>query len=207
MKPLPTPSAMTWADVHRILEGELPPPSKTLPALEDYNTVDDATLNLFITVLEKNFRKTTEMEAVMCVGVIVLFAVKGLDIEIQLQPCLENHPTFTDFLFVMRGSAGKIRGFIEVKNASLATDLGSQTTATAQTLREAQIALSKSDKVALPFILTNSHNWSIGVAEKRSEDKVAITSIHSFLLVQDRAEWKRVISCVRALLSGTWCCK
>ena len=90
---------------------------------------------------------------------------------------------------------------------SLATDLGSQTTATAQTLREAQIALSKSDKVALPFSLTNSLYWSIGVAEKRSEDKVAITSIHSFLLFQDRAEWKKVISCVRALLSGTWCCK
>ena len=51
----------------------------------------------------------------MRVGVIVLFAVKGLDIEIQLQPSLENLPTFTDFLFVMRGSAGKIRGFIEVK--------------------------------------------------------------------------------------------
>ena len=76
------------------------------------------------------------MEAVICGGVVVLFAVKGLDNEIKLQPSVAKYPTFTDSTYVVQ-----ILGFIEVKKRSVDTALGSDTT---QTLREVQIALSNS---------------------------------------------------------------
>ncbi len=90
---------------------------------------------------------------------------------------MAQHDTFTDFLFVLN-SLKKVLGFIEVKKTSISTRLADQTNPTAQALREAQIALLNGNDETIPFILTNSITWSIGVAEKHPEAKVGMKSIH-----------------------------
>ena len=124
-------------------------------------TVEDTFLEVLRGVFARNFRNVTEMEAVMRVGVVVLCAVKDLEVTVQLQPSLTNHPTFTDFLFVVK-STGQAICFIEVKNSSEFTSLTLETAATAQALREAQITLANNpaESARLPFLLTNSLMWS-----------------------------------------------
>ena len=100
----------------------------------------------------------------MRVGVVV----QDLEVTVQLQPSIINHPTFTDFLFVFKSTDQAIC-FIEVKKIEEFTSLTAKTPATAQALREAQIILnSPAQGARLPFLLTNSKMWSFGVAEKLS---------------------------------------
>ena len=79
-------------------------------------TVEDTFLEVLKGVFARNFRNVTEMEAVMRVGVVVLCAVKDLEVTVQLQPSITNQPTFTDFLFVIK-STGEAKCFIEVKKS------------------------------------------------------------------------------------------
>ena len=43
------------------------------------------------------------MEAVFVVATIVIQAVDGLELKVYLQPSIEGHPVFTDFLEVKAG--------------------------------------------------------------------------------------------------------
>ena len=192
-KPLPAPSDVTWKNVPRILEGPMPKSStrKADTTGEMEGTVEDTFLEVLRGVFARNFRNVTEMEAVMRVGVVLLCAVKDF---VQLQPSLTNHPTFTDFLFVVR-STGQAICFIEVKKSSEFTSLTLETPATAQALREAQ-ANNPAESARLPFLLTNSLMWSFGVAEKRSS-KIAVTSIVEMLCsLAEVMEWKTIIQTV-----------
>ena len=197
-KPLPAPSDMTWKNVPRILEGTMP--KRSTRKAGEMGTVEDTVLEVLRGVFTHNFRNVTEMEAVMRVGVVVLCAVKELDVTVQLQP---NHPTFTDFLFVFK-SIDQAICFIEVKKIEEFTSLTAQTAATAQALREAQIILNSPMQGTrpLPFLLTNSQLWSFGVAEKRSS-KIAVTSIvEMHCTLEDVMEWKTIIQTVRAFIKG-----
>ena len=103
------------------------------------------------------------MEAVIRVAVIVLDAVMGTNLKVQLQPSVKNHATFTDFYFIIAEQGEDIsRAFIEVKNSSVSVVMDSEIKPVAQALREAQIIiemLPNSTDITLPFILTNSHHW------------------------------------------------
>ena len=113
--------------------------------------------------LKDHFRNTSEMEAVIRVAVIVLDAVMGTNLKVQLQPSVKNHATFTDFYFIIAEQGEDIsRAFIEVKNSSVSVVMDSEIKPVAQALREAQIIiemLPNSTDITLPFILTNSHHW------------------------------------------------
>lgn len=83
---------MKWKDVPRILTGSLPSPSE-LPTLEDYNAVSDGIVQLLMATLKDNFRNVTEMDAVIRVGIIVLLTVKGMNVEIRMQPSFSIYCT------------------------------------------------------------------------------------------------------------------
>ena len=106
-KPLPAPSDVTWKNVPKgpMLESST---RKADTTGEMEGTVEDTFLEVLRGVFARNFRNVTEMEAVMRVGVVVLCAVKDLEVTVQLQPSLTNHPTFTDFLFVVKSTGQAI---------------------------------------------------------------------------------------------------
>lgn len=71
-------------------------------------------------------------------------------------------------------------GFIEVKKLIslyiIATLLAEGTAPTAQASRKEQIVLLRDGAATVPFILTNSRSWSIGVAENSSQGKIVNSS-------------------------------
>ena len=135
---IPTPSEMKWSDVPRILEGLIPKRGREESGVnENKCSLPDELLSFFN---DENFRNVTEMEAVIRVAAVVLCAVKGLKVSVQVQPSIAKHLTFTDFLFVVTGE-NKYRAFIEVKKTAEYTSLRLELPSTAQALREAHILL------------------------------------------------------------------
>lgn len=96
----------------------------------------------------------------------------------QLQPSMSNHPTFTDFQFVI-STPKKVLGFIEVKKGSVATLLEIETNATAQALREAHILLNDSP---IPFILTNSVSGTRQLVELVLGRQSGTSAMHAFMI-------------------------
>lgn len=188
---------MKWNDVSRIMNGSIPNASP-LPEVLDYSAVSLDVIGQFADILHRNFRNMTEMEAIIQVAIVTVFAVKGLDVTVQLQPSLSSHPTF---LFVVRNGTS-MKGFIEVKKVEVFTSLGEKTDCTAQCLREAQIALFNGDVQAIPFIATNSRVWSFGVAKKDSAGKICVKKIYDDIFVKTLDV--KVIKYVRALLTGSF---
>ena len=84
--------------------------------------------------------------------------LKDLDVTVQLQPLVTNHPTFTDFLFVLK-TTEQVTCFIEVKKAAVYTSFACQTEATAQAFREAHITLGYCGvgEAKISFLLTCGH--------------------------------------------------
>lgn len=56
----------------------------------------------------------------------------------------EQHPAFTDFLFILCDNTDKVLGFIEVKNITIATLLH-------EALRKAQIVLLRGGAATVPL--------------------------------------------------------
>ena len=88
---------MEWSDVKKIMEGTMPQP--TVVPFEAIELKDYTKANLEISRLH------TEIEAVLVVAVIVIQAVDGLKLKVYLQPSIEGHPVFTDFLFVVKSES------------------------------------------------------------------------------------------------------
>jgi hypothetical protein len=81
-------------------------------------------------------------------------------IKIELQPSMDKHANFTDMLILSVN--GEVQGFIEVKKASMNTDIPLPSKETAQAIREAHILTLESKIESVPFALTNSIVWSFG---------------------------------------------
>ncbi len=112
---------MEWNDVVKIME-------KKMPSCNDDNiagiTPSDHTVHS-LRCLQDSFRNTSEMEAVLRVAIIVIDAVAETGTKILLQPSVKGHSTFTDFYFVITKEGEEVPlAFIEVKNTSIAVDLG-----------------------------------------------------------------------------------
>ena len=86
-------------------------------------------------------QNTTEMEAVLHVFLYVLEAIKELNVTVSVQPSIEGHSVFTDFLFRLYDDQ-KPLCFIEMKRASDYTNITLETSSVAQALREAHMLLS-----------------------------------------------------------------
>ena len=54
--------------------------------------------------IQQHFKRTSEMEAVLRVSLLVMQAVDKLDITVELQPSIQGYPCFTDFAFIFKNS-------------------------------------------------------------------------------------------------------
>ena len=202
---LPTPSNMEWSDVHLVLEGAIPP-IKYFSG--DKAALQDST-NVSLKILNKNFRNASEMEAVIRVAVIVLDAVMGTNLTVQLQPSVKHHTTFTDFYFIIKENGEDIpKAFIEVKNISVSVAM-SETKPVAQAPREAQIIISEilpSSIDQVPFILTNSYDWCFGLANRAIGGKISI--VEHFHLRSDLRttgpDVQKIVEATKNIIPESW---
>ena len=89
-------------------------------------------------------------------------------IECSKQPTILYHKAFTDFL--IKVSTRKKMAFIEVINPCILRNLRIRSRETAQVLQEAQIMLLQKESPSLLFVLTNSVEWSFGLATLSARD-------------------------------------
>ena len=82
----------------------------------------------------------SEMEAVLCVLFVLEAIKKELNVTVSVQPSIEGHSVFTDFLFRLYDDQ-KPLCFIEMKRASDYTNITLGTSSVAQALREAHMLL------------------------------------------------------------------
>ncbi len=197
---------MEWNDVVKIMEREM-------PSRKDANITGTTPSNHTVhslRCLQDNFRNTSEMEAVLRVAIIVMDAVAGTDIKIQLQPSV-SHSTFTDHYFIITRDGEEVPlAFIAVKNTSIAVDFGSQLKPVAQALREAHIVcetLSNRQDIQVPFILTNSTFWSFGLAKRAGGGKIFIEDRFHLVIdlsKTDSTELQKLISATKKVIQGNW---
>ena len=171
---LPSPSKMTWELCRKILHGPISRDDTTIMAGLPEEGVDISTT---MGNLDKIFTNASEMDACVRVMFILYETFKGVDgIEISAQPSFGEHPIFTDFLIRLCRNDTLLL-LIEVKKPAIYADLHLQNEATAQVIREVQIVLNKASvNTTIPFILTNSLIWSVGMAQKTEDNKVKIIS-------------------------------
>lgn len=168
---LPLPSNMTWKDAEKILDAIKYDETELMKDLPEHTDTED-----IFSKLEKIFANKSEMDA--CIRIIFLLYyvfrnVKGLQIEAQ--PSFSGHSTFTDFIIRLSVN-DKILLLIEVKRSDINTSLRLRNKETAQIIREVHIALATRDDSELPFLLTNSIDWSFGLA-RRKGSKIEIFSV------------------------------
>ena len=196
---IPPPSQMTWQQVPRILADKIPSSSdlgniSETPAIEAVQTVRAK--------LDKLFRNVTEMEATIRVSMYVIEASWNIDgVEIQMQPSVAKHSTFTDFLFVLTREK-KVMGLIEIKKIDVTTDLNTTTRETAQVIREAHILTLEQGCQRVPFAITNSSLWSFGLAEK-ANTRVKIVETYT-LLSNSEKEQRQIVTILKSIILGQW---
>ena len=167
---------MKWGDVSRILDGKMPS-TNMLPNVEGWTLSDWLKYDMkrYTKVLNNQSEMEATVRVLSVVMEVVMEAVKGSnpDIKIKLQPSLENHATYTDFLIYLSSSEGSPLLIIEVKKGDVRFG---ENDCTAQVLREAHITLQdeKCNRQKLPFILTNGEIWSLGIAVKDA-NKIKVT--------------------------------
>ena len=198
---------MTWDDVSRFLVGSIPRPKLHQGVSTDCVRVSPV-LTESLRVLNAHFSHRTELEVMQRVIAFVMDAASSTDdLKIQLQPSLPYHPTVTDVLITSHNAGAIPLAFIEVKKTNLSTHLCLQTDATAQALREAHILMQGlSLEAKLPFILTNSLEWSFGLAQKCGLHYIRILEcfdIH-IPMTPKKSEVKYLVALLRKVLCGTW---
>lgn len=200
---IPPPSQITWQEVPRILSGVIPSPTDLsnigeIPAIEAVKTVR-AKIGCLV-------RNVTEMEATVRVLMYVIEAswdIADVQIQIQMQPSVTKHSTFTDFLFVVKIRRDeKVMGFIEIKKISVSTDLTTTTKVTAQAIREAHILTLEKECQSVPFAITNSSMWSFGLA-KKANTRVEIVKIYTQLSSLEKQQ-RQVVTILKSIIQGQW---
>ena len=141
------------------------------------------------------------MDATLRVALCVLEAMWEMKkVKIKLQPSVQGHSVFTDFLFVLNDD--KISAFVEVKKPEIATSLGLSSAATAQAIREAHILAVEQDVNPVPIVLTNSLLWSFGWA-RRAAAQVEILHRYDILMDTEKAR-RTVVMILQSIVNGTW---
>ena len=187
---------MKWKYISGVLDGTIPPLGSKPSCPDSVLSQEVASL---MERVENHFRNETEMEATVCVFLFVLEALYGTVVRVQLQPSLPLHPTFTDFYFIISDVEMSPLCLIEVKNSDTTARMRENDT-TAQVLRSAQIALSGSERIELPFILTNSLHWSFGLVKKHGK---LIKLVKWFRIELDSSS-NNLIGCLRSVIQGKW---
>lgn len=207
---IPSPSAMKWENVKSILHGELPESASQPVPIDDItdSRVSEDFLQLIVALVQKKFRRQSEMEVVVRIFLLVLFVVADLEsnIRVELQPSCHGHSAFTDFLIKVTTPLNQVR-IIEVKRPDVGVDLLLELDTTAQALREAHILLCNDNQIEspMPFILTNGNVWSCGQAARHTLSKITLESVHTvFCDLSNISGWKSAMKHIKAYISGTW---
>ena len=120
---------MKWSDVHKVLDSAMAQLLEAPTAEIPLSGPTQHTLGC----LRKYFRNCSELEVVLCIAAIVLQAIDGTNVAVQLHPSVAGHSCFTDFYTVVKEPEVPL-AFIEVKNPTIAVSLGGATDAVAQAL-------------------------------------------------------------------------
>ena len=176
------PSNMKWDDVERILSGSIScSPNGLNDNLPDVTKEEETHLKSQYTIADNVLTKISEADASCRVFTLLLALFRFLSHgKIKCQPTINHHPTFTDYL--IKVSNGTKCVIIEVKRFDIACSLRQTNDQVARVLREAHILLMEQKHLSsLLFVLTNSTEWSFGVAERSGEKISVISSVHYHL--------------------------
>ena len=171
---IPPPSRMKWSDIDSVLDGVVAIDStELLQGLPD--PVPERNSYEYFKNLDLYLDRQTEAEACCRVFFMLHTILAGTSTHtMRVQPSVNSHPTFTDFLITVRNDTKAL--LIEVKKLNVSCCLSHPTNEVAQIFREAQIFLHHSTSLTeLPIILTNASSWSFGIA-KRANGRIIITS-------------------------------
>ena len=197
---LPAPSNMKWSHVHLILDGNIPTNNLLL------NDLPVTTEELKTALLSKydflNHFVANRSEADACQRVVAVLyfifeQVRDRDILMECQPTISHHTSFTDFLI-----SGSKSVLIEVKKSTIKTSLMLQSDESAQMLREAHVMITNNKIKELLFILTNSRDWSIGIAQEASGNKIKVTTVRDFEVYANQEQLCTVYEIIKKWLLG-----
>ena len=193
---LPSPSSMTIKDIKKIaIEYEQ-------TKLFYPNTSIDEDTCLHLKTQSTCVLNITEADTMARVVFLISSAVCGMsNVQIQLQPSIADHKTFTD-VYVLDND-DKPLCFMEVKRQDKYTDLMGTSDVKAQALREAHILLCECNYnlQQIPFVLTNSLVWSFGLAEKVG-NKIKLTKVMNILFHSDGRQ--ALNAALKSVLRGTF---
>ena len=189
---LPSPSSMSVQDLPRILVGNV---SGDKDGIMKFIGLDPTTttpcpgvdeIASAIENMNKHYVNESEMDATARVLVVLTEILRDMppSVKVKLQPSVANHSVFTEFLIIANEVTQRPLFLIEVKNSSLTTELTGSSPSVAQVLREVHLLMTEVhlDLKVLPFLLTNSLNWSFGLATKVGT-KISVTSTFTVNLV------------------------
>ena len=183
---LPSPSRMTWEDVNKVLVGEIPKPTQE-ETMVMINQEEIKAMKKRFDFSDTTIEKYSEADASARVLVLLLEVVQNIQevkVSIKCQPTLSGHSTFSDYLInVIHPNKLMI---IEVKKFSVTCNLSLPSNEVAQVLREVQILMGNhKHRSSVTFVLTNSMDWSFGVAERSGEKVKVVSTCHYNTAVQD----------------------
>ena len=176
---IPSPFNMKWDDVEHVLSGNIScSPNGLNDNLPDITKEEETHLKSQYTFADSVITKFSEADASCRVITLLLALFRFLShSKIKCQPTISHHQTFTDYLINI--SNGTKCVIIEVKRIGIQCSLRQETDEVAQVLREAHILLMEQKHLSsLLFVLTNSVQWSFGVAERSGEKISVISSVH-----------------------------
>ena len=198
-KGLPAPSNMKWSHVHLILDGNIPTNNLLLNDLpmttEELKTALLSKYD-FLNHFVANRSEADACQRVVAVLYFVFEQVRDRDILMECQPTV----SFTDF--VIKVNSGSKSVLIEVKKSAIKTSLMLKNEESAQMLREAHVMITNNNIKELLFILTNSRDWSIGIAQEASGNKIKVTTVRDFEVYASQEQLCTVYEIIKKWLLG-----
>ena len=198
-KGLPAPSNMKWSHVHLILDGNIPTNNlllKDLPVTTEELKTALLSKYDFLNHFVANCSEADACQRVVAVLYFIFEQVRDRDILMECQPII----SFTDFLIKVNSGSKSV--LIKVKKSAIKTSLMLKTEESAQMLREAHIMITNNKIKELLFILTNSSDWSIGIAQEAGGNKIKVTTVKNFEVYANQESLCTVYEIIKKWLLG-----
>ena len=202
-KGLPSPLNMTWDDVKYILVGEIARDMTILNDIVEPTDDEKKQLTSYYNLVDNLVAVNSEADSSFRLSIIIFIIFLNLpeskrnEYIVHCQPTIQGHPTFSDYLIEI--VSGDKFLLVKVKKIRITTSILVPTVETAQVLREAHIYLQEKRCSNLPFILTNSIQWSFGIA-KLVGDKIEVTSIADYNIHANPDSLFKIYSLIRKLI-------
>ena len=196
-KGLPAPSNMKWSHVHLILDGNIPTNNlllKDLPMTTEELKTALLSKYDFLNHFVANCSEADACQRVVAVLYFVFEQVRDRDILMECQPTISS---FTDFSIKVNSGSKSV--LIEVKKSAIKTKLTLKTEESAQM---PHIMITNNKIKELLFILTNSDDWSIGIAQEAGGNKIKVTTVKNFEVDANQESLCTVYEIIKKWLLG-----